>query len=98
MELHTIHFLYLDTLKVFVLCGQGAEGICQLRLVNTIWALPSSFIFPYLHTQKVPRYGNWTVIFSVHNIHVDKIKEDEVHTKNVEVQEVGDHMEDPGRM
>jgi hypothetical protein len=65
MELHTVHCLYLDTLKVFMLCGQGAKGIFQVRLVNTVRALPSSFICPYFLTQKVPRYGNWTVIFPV---------------------------------
>jgi hypothetical protein len=64
-----------------MLRGQGAEGICQARLVNTVWALPSSSIFPYFLTQQVSRYGNWIVIFPVYNIHVDKLKEDEMHTK-----------------
>jgi len=80
-ELHTVHFLYLNTLKVFMICGQGAESVCWVRLVNTVCAPPSSFIFPYFLTQQVSRYGNWTVIFPVYSVHVDKIKEDGMHTK-----------------
>jgi hypothetical protein len=80
-KLHTVQSLYLDALKVFMLRGQGAEGICQVRLVNTICAPPSSFIFPCFLTQKVSRYGSWTVIFTVYDVHVDNIKEDEMHTK-----------------
>jgi hypothetical protein len=59
---------------------QGAEGICQTRLV-TICAPPSSFIFPYFLTQQVSGYGNWTVIFPVCDDQGDKIKEGEMHTK-----------------
>jgi hypothetical protein len=64
-----------------MLCGQGAEGICQVRLVNTICAPPSSFIFPYFLTQQVSIYENWNVIFPVYDVYVYKIREDEMHTQ-----------------
>jgi hypothetical protein len=59
----------------------GTEGICQARLVNTVCAPPSSFIFPCFLTQQVPIYGNWTVIFPVYDVYVDKIREDGMHTQ-----------------
>lgn len=64
-----------------MLCGQGGEGICRARLVNTICAPPSSFILPYFLTQQVSRHGNRTVIFPVYDVHVDKIKADEIRKK-----------------
>lgn len=55
----------------------------------------------FLHLSLLPHPKSskvWELDCNFSCFHVDKIKDDEMHTKNVEVQEVGDHMEDRGRM